>query len=130
MTLQCGNIYIYRCTWIDDPHDKIALCICDQKSWFFWFNSDARFHGQGQLHVSVNEHPKALTKNCYLDLSSVKAASPRDLKAAKDCGQITLAFRTKVLAVLANPIPLLPDVQRNLALTNLAPPAGAAASTP
>lgn len=116
--LICGHIYIYRCNWINPPHDKIALCVCDERKWFFWFNSDPRVHGEGQLQVARDCHA-AITKDCYLDLGSVKAVSEAELAAARDIGPISDALRADIEAALANPIRVLPEMHRTVARDNL-----------
>ena len=113
-----GHVYVYYCHWIKNPHDKIGLCIRSNPNWFFWFNSDAAFHGHGQVLVKNAEHP-AITKDCYLDLSGVRAASYEELKGAVDRGIIGVPLRTRILVVLQNPIEPLPDAHRNIALANL-----------
>ena len=119
MSLVCGHVYVYRCAWIKPPHDKIALCICGERNWVFWFNSDPRFHGQGQLAVGPADCPAALAKNGYLDLSSVKAVSPSEAGAALDRGPISPAFRAKIREALAQPIAPLPAAHKTLAMENL-----------
>lgn len=111
--------------WIDPPHPKIGVCICAERNWFFWFNSDARFHGHGQLAVAKSEHEEALTKDCTLNLAEVCAASPQELSTAEDKGAVPAALMAKVIATLEQPIPTLSDINRKLALKNLL-----AASTP
>jgi hypothetical protein len=119
MTIQNKHVYVYPCRWIHPPHDKIALCICDRRSFFFWFNSNAAFHGIGQMVIGATEHP-AITKACFLDLSSVKGASAPELAAAQDRGPISPALAMRILTELANPISTLPEFHRQLALQNLA----------
>jgi hypothetical protein len=118
MTLAAGNVYVYPCRWIQPPHDKIALCICGARNFFFWFNSKSAVHGQGQLRISEKEH-SAITKDCYLDLSGVKGISDVELRDIQDRGAISEALRTRILAELANPIGPLVEAHRKLALANL-----------
>lgn len=115
-----GNVYVYYCAWIKDAHDKIALCVCGANNYCFWFNTDARYHGHGQLAVAPADHPSAITHNCFLDLSQIKAMDAAEIADAhsRDRGPISEAFRAKILAALAAPIKTLPDVQRNLAIAN------------
>jgi hypothetical protein len=117
-TLLVGNVYVYFCRWINPPHDKIALCICASPPLFFWFNSKAAFHGQDQLRVAAREHA-AITRDCYLDLSGVKGISDLELRDRKDRGTISDVFRARILAALTQPIKLLPEVHRKLALASL-----------
>lgn len=119
MALINGNVCVYFCNWINPPHDKIALCICDQRSWVFWFNSHPRSHGHGQLLCDQNDHPGALTGPCTLDFSSVKAVAPSERAIVQSRGPISMAFRAKILSALANPIKTLPDAHRQLAIANL-----------
>jgi hypothetical protein len=119
LKLVCGNTYRYQCFWIDPPKPKIGLCFCPEKKWFFWFNSEPAFHGIGQLAIQQNEHPKALQKDCYLDLSSVKAASDEELKGCEDRAGMPPELAKKILAALSVDIKLLPEAQRLLAFKNL-----------
>lgn len=117
--LQNGYVYVYYCAWIKPPHPKIALCICNQLRWVFWFNSDARFHGIGQLACVQTDHPRALTKSCYLDLSGLKQMSETEVSRADDRGPLNDVLRGRVLAALAAPIKTLSDPNRQLAIQNL-----------
>jgi len=119
MAISNAGVCVYYANWITPPHDKIAICICDQRSWVFWFNSSPRQHGHGQLSCLSADHPIALHRPCILDLSSVKFISPSERAAVQDRGLISPAFRAKILAALANPIKTLPDRHRLLAIANL-----------
>lgn len=111
------NVYVYFCQWIKNPHDKIALCVCDKKVWCFWFNSEASFHGIAQLPVKVGEHT-AITKDCFLDLSEIKGLSDIELQSAKDRGPVSDALKKRIIEMLKQPIKTLPQGQRMLALKN------------
>jgi hypothetical protein len=116
-----GHVYVYYCAWIKPPHDKICLCICHTRHWVFWFNSRAAFHGIAQLPIVPADHPAAITDNCFLDLSGLKALDDREIALANAAprGQISLAFRAKLLTALANPIKTLPESQRLLAIAGI-----------
>jgi hypothetical protein len=114
-----GDILVYRCGWINPPHDKIAICIQAQPAWVFWFNTNAQFHGYGQLLCDPTDHPAALTRQCYLDLSGLKVMQPSEIAAALSRGVASPAFRAKIKAALQNPIKTLPDSDRLLVLANL-----------
>ena len=119
-SLIANNIYVYYCGWIKPPHDKIALCICDINNWAFWFNSNPAFHKDGQLSCDQSDHYRAITKQCYLDLSGLKAISSIEIRNAGHRGPISDAFRSKIVNVLTNSPPrLLSPAHRGLALTNL-----------
>ena len=117
-TLVRGNVYVYHCVWINPPHDKIAICICNVRNWFLWFNTNAAFHGLGQLAIVQADHPSAITRNCFLDLSAVKGSSPQELidAAKNDRGPISAPLKEKIRLVLQTPIPLLPDLHRSVIL--------------
>jgi hypothetical protein len=115
MNFVIGRVYIIHCTWIVPPHDKICLCVCDQRNWFFWFNSSCAFHNIGQLAVGANCHP-AIAHDCFLDLSGVKSVSPQEARTARDRGPIDAALSAQIKAVLSVPIARLPDLQRLHAL--------------
>lgn len=118
MTLVVGHIYVYPCHWIVPPHDKIGLCLCAERRWFFWFNSKPARHGQGQLAIADGEHA-AITKDCHLDLGSVLAASPEEATAAADRGVLSAGLRARIVEALSSPIKVLPEAQRAFALAAL-----------
>jgi hypothetical protein len=117
--LRNKNVFIYQCTWINPPHPKIILCICDERCWGFWFNSEARSHGIGQLPVSPEDHRAAITRDCFLDLSSVKAVRPQEVRAADDRGEISADFAAKIVEALEAGVDLLNNVHKEIALNAL-----------
>ena len=119
MSLVVGNVYVVFCHWIKPPHDKIAVCLCAQRGWFFWFNSKAAPHAVAQIAIDKGEHP-AISKDCFLDLSGVRVFSPNELRAAQDRGPLSAATRAKIAPLLLSPIKLLPDAHRTLAASALA----------
>lgn len=118
MNLAVGNVYVVYCNYIKNPHDKISLCFCAEKRFFFWFNSTPSRHGIAQLAVAANEHP-AITKDCFLDLSGIRVFQPNEISANDDRGPISTALRARIVAELSNPIKLLPEAHRLRALGNL-----------
>ena len=118
MPLTTKNVSVYFCRWIDKPHDKIALCFCDQRNFLFWFNSEAAYHGIAQMQVAAGEAP-AITKDCFLDLSGAKGISEAEIAAANHRGPISDAFAARISAILSEPVATLPESHRQLALKNL-----------
>jgi hypothetical protein len=118
MKLNCGTVYVYYCATLKNPHDKIALCISERASRFFWFNSLPNFHGIAQLPIRAGEHG-ACSKSCYLDLSTVWTVDPADLVAAKDRGPISASLCARIIPILSAKISMLSDIQREMALRNL-----------
>jgi hypothetical protein len=118
--LLVGHVYSYQCTWIEPPHRKMGVIVSERASWICWFNSDARFHGIAQMEVAEKEH-QACTRDCFLDLSQVQQVRLDEQRGAVDEGLISAALRQRILDALANPNPLLPDLQRHAILRNLAP---------
>lgn len=118
MNFQLGYVYVIFCSWINPAHDKISLCISTEHNWFFWFNSDAKHHGIGQLPAPNGCHP-AITKDCFLDLSGVKTFTPKDLATARDRGPLSNPFKVLVINTLNAGVSLLPASHRDLALTAL-----------
>lgn len=111
-------MYVIHCSWIHPPHDKISLCISSEKNWFFWFNSDKKTHGIGQVVAPDGCH-RAISKDCYLDLSGVKTFSPNDLKTAQERGALTDPFKTVVRDTLKAGVKTLPASHRDLGLAAL-----------
>jgi hypothetical protein len=130
VTLTVGHIYRYHCCFIDPPKNKIGLCVNADPVWFFWFNTNARWHGFGQLPAEAADHPAALNRECFLDLSDVKGVSNAEMQTMIDWGMISDAFRNRIIGALEQPIGRLSTRQRALALDNLTAtgaPAGPAA---
>lgn len=119
MPLTNGFIYVYYCNWIRPPHDKIALCICKDSNWVFWFNSNAKFHNIGQLPCEGADHSTALRKACFLDVSGVKEMSASEVRNCVDRGEISPAFKARILQALGQPIKTLPEPHRALAIAAL-----------
>lgn len=119
MSINVGFLHVYYCNWIKKPHDKIAICVCRQRRWVFWFNSDAKFHGVGQLPCTPADHPGCITKSCFLDLSGLKEMSEQEIAQAESRGMISDVFRARILGALGEPIRMLPQAHRELVITNL-----------
>jgi hypothetical protein len=58
-------------------------------------------------------------KDCFLDLASAKGISPPEFALIETRGAISGVLKARILAELANPIALLSDAHRKLALANL-----------
>lgn len=76
-------------------------------------------HGIGQLLIAQADCDQ-LNYDSYIDLSGLKTGSELDLNTARYGAPMSETMRASVLGALAQPIGLLPDVHRNLALANLA----------
>lgn len=118
MPLTIGNLYYIWCSFIDPPHEKISICICDERPLFFWVNSAMRHHGIAQVEIQAGE-TAGIVAPSYADLSSVKTASPNDLRMARDYGQISEQLRQRLFAALSVPIASLPEAHRLKALDAL-----------
>jgi hypothetical protein len=115
---ETGHLYWITFGFIQPPHEKISLCICSERPLFFWINSNPKPHGIGQLQVSVQLCP-ILRYDSVLDLSGAKTGAEADLNTARHAGPISGDLRALVIGELSNPIRLLPDAHRLLALGNL-----------
>jgi hypothetical protein len=114
-----GNIYIIYASWIKPrPHDKISLCVCDTREWFFWINSDAAFHSIGQVPLEACCH-RAISHESFLDLSGVKKFTPIELAGARDRGPVSAELLALIRTSLSTPISLLPETQRAYVLSAL-----------
>jgi hypothetical protein len=118
MTLRIANVYVYFCRWVREPHDKIALCFCDKRNWVFFFNSKPKFHRIAQLEMETADHPRALTKRCFLDLSEVLLMSAPEVASALEREPISDALLNRVIAALDQPIDTLTPMHQELALGN------------
>lgn len=117
--LSVSNVYVYFCRWLREPHDKIALCFCNQKNWVFFFNSNPRHHGIAQLAMRPEDHRHALRKECYLDLSQVLEMSAAEVASADDKDLVSDGLLDRIIGALEQPIDTLPAAQQELALQNL-----------
>jgi hypothetical protein len=118
VSLVTGHVYSYRCKWITPPHRKIGIVVSVKLSWILWFNSDARFHGIGQMPVARGEH-RACPKDCYLDLSAVQRIRLDEEKVAEDEGLISEALRKRLIAELKKPNRMLAPALRTTIINNL-----------
>lgn len=118
MPFEAGHIYWITFGFIQPPHEKISICICPEQPLFFWINTKPKYHGIGQLSVPAAICP-SLKYDSVLDLSGVKTGSPADLASARSDGPISADLKALLIAELSNPIRLLPDGHRLLALKNL-----------
>jgi hypothetical protein len=119
MPFQAGHIYWITFHYIQPPHEKISVCVCPDRPLFFWINTNPKPHGVGQLLVQPGDCDQ-LRHESYIDLSGLKTGSEFDLNSARYGAPLSERMRAALLSALAQPIPLLPDVHRNLALANLA----------
>jgi hypothetical protein len=115
MTLLLGNIYAYDCEALQKP--KIGLCVSAKASWLFWFNTEARQHGEGQLFVPSSENP-VFTKGGYLNLSLVVRMGFGEIASASDKGPMSASLRARFIAALREPIKPLSGLQRDTILRN------------
>lgn len=111
-----GNIYIiYTTLTKPKPKDKITLCVCATENLFFWINTGPRVHNVGQFPLMPDDHDRALTHPCYLDLSRLTTFPPRELAAARDRDTISQDLAARIVRFLTDTPPkTLPP--RHLAL--------------
>lgn len=115
MTLIVGNIYAYDCDALQKP--KIGLCVSAKASWLFWFNTEARSHGEGQLFIPKTEN-KVFIKDGYLNLALVVRMGFSEIAGANDKGSMSAALRARFITALQKPIKPLSTLQRDTILRN------------
>lgn len=125
--MDVGSAYRYLCLWVKPQHPKILLCACGDANWGFFFNSEARTHGIGQLPCTPADNPGVISKDCFLDLSGMKAMTPRDVANAAAFGAMRDEFQVRVIASLTEGNDLLSEAHRSLALSNFTKKFGKAA---
>lgn len=117
--MNVGEIYVIATNLTRPPKDKIVLCICAERNLFFWINTKAALHGQGQFALAAEDHP-ALSHPCYLDCSRVTTFSDGELAAARPRGPITAGLGEAIKAFLIETPPkTLTKVFFDLACENL-----------
>jgi hypothetical protein len=118
-SVERGHVYVVFTTLTKpEPKEKIVLCVCEVNNLFVWFNTEAQRHGCGQLKCTLGDHPAALTRDCYLDLSRVTTFRPTEIANAKPRGPISDDLKKKVCSVVEAGIPTLLPLYAKLILKN------------
>jgi hypothetical protein len=112
-------VYRYQCNWIDPPHPKIFLCVDGPKRWGFFFNSKSRRHGIGQIECQPDDCAEALSKNCCLDISGIKALSLDEEARSTEYNEISARLYDLLLIEFTNGNDLLGEAHRLVALTGI-----------
>lgn len=100
------------------PKEKIAVCISADREWFLWINTNAAFHGQGQIPLTAADHP-ALKHDCFLDASRVLSHAKSDIAHERD--EISAGLAKRIHAELsASPPAKLPRTHLQVILEALA----------
>jgi len=89
------------------------------KRWGFFFNSEPRKHGIGQLECYQQDNEEALSKTCYLDLTGIKAATLAEEARATEYDEISQRLYECLIIEFTNGNDLLSDVHRLVALNGL-----------
>lgn len=113
------RVYIYRCDWLNPPHPKIFLCADGPKGWGFFFNSEARRHGIGQIECIPADCPRALTKDCWLDVSGLKAMTLADIGRSTEFDEVDQRLFDVLIAELTKGNDMLSEAHRLIALNGL-----------
>lgn len=87
--------------------------------WGFFFNSKSRSKGIGQIKCVPDDCPKALTKDCYLDVSGLKAMKPEELARATEFDPISERLYEILIAELTSGNDMLSEAHRVVALVGL-----------
>jgi hypothetical protein len=118
-SVECGHVYVVFTTLTKPPKEKIVLCICEERNLFVWFNTELQRHGVGQLKCASGDH-RALTHDCYLDLSRVTTFSAAQIADAKPRGPISDEIKKKVCDMVEAGIPTLIPLFAKTILKNFA----------
>src|SRR5215204_6290761 len=113
-----GHVYVVRTTLTRPPKNKIVVCVSAEENLFFWFNTEARRHGIGQLLIAAHSH-RALSRDCYLDLSRVTTFLPVELQIAEDRGPISQHLAFEIISAIKARIRTLAPRHAALAINNL-----------
>lgn len=101
-----GHVYVVHTALTRPlPKDKITRCVCAADDLFFWINTAPRSHGIGQLDLSPSDHPRALTRPCFLDCSRVTTFPAHELRAAQARGAISPALAARIVRLLTDAPP-------------------------
>jgi hypothetical protein len=108
VSVEVGRVYVVFTTQTKPkPKEKIVLCICAKANLFVWFNTDAQRHGSVQLKCSTTDH-RALSHDCYLDLSRVTTFRPVELANAQPRDFISKELRKRICGVIEAGVETLP----------------------
>lgn len=101
------------CDYLPEPHDKFSICICPERNWFFWIDSEPPFGRRARevvLEVPVYWASHFLRHPSYVDTTKMRRI-PNDLALAawnetngelypRRHGRIITAFRDAILAAV------------------------------
>jgi hypothetical protein len=114
-----GHIYVIDTSLAKPQKEKITLCICAADNLFFWINTKAARHGDGQMPLGKDDH-YYLTHDCFLDCSRVTTFPPSELANAKHIGEISKEFASRIVDFLkVNPPRVLSKRYIDLAISKL-----------
>lgn len=107
-SLEVGHVYIIRTSLTKPlPKDKFTVCVSVSDGFFIWFNTKPQHHGQGQLRCDEHDH-KALTRECFLDLSRLTRFGADEIDTARHRGALSRSLCERALAMLDEGIQTLP----------------------
>jgi len=115
---ELGRVYIIRTTLTNPPKAKFAICVCAERGWFVWINSDPREHGHDQLPIEAGCH-ELVVRDSVIDLSRIVAHPSHEIEDARPFGIISPALRIKVRDFVATGCFVLPKKHALVILDNL-----------
>lgn len=119
--MRLGFVYAFDTVLKNKSEPKYGLCICEQKNYCIWINSNPSFHGIGQIPLREGDHDY-IVKDCFFDFSGVKIQSDDEIiinfKPHPRRISATLA-RSLQVSLAANPPSRLPQEHYNLILDSL-----------
>ena len=118
MTLECGRVYVIPSSVTKPPKDKICLCVCDTRAWFFFVNTKASRIAGGSVLVTALEC-SALNYDSHLDLSGVVAFQPRELAQGQARDMLADGAIRRVIAALQSGVRTLPKAHADRAIGTL-----------
>ena len=117
MPLTAGGVLLIYCTYIEPPHDKFCVCVCPDRRWFFFINSEPRKSNVGQVPVLPRDLD-CLDHESYIDTTKIVTFTTNELSRAQRKGAINPTIKLKIkMAVQAHGI--LPAKQVQVVDENL-----------
>ncbi|MBL4871887.1 MAG: hypothetical protein JKY41_00450 [Rhodobacteraceae bacterium] len=101
--MQKWDVVRIYCDDLRTPHDKYCICICPERNWFYFINSEKpEFRKSRELAVSIESYEAVfLNRTSYVDTTTIQkfhSDQLNDCKSDNDrqCGPLLPAVRARI----------------------------------
>ena len=117
-----GDVFLIYCRLINPPKDKFVVCVCPQRRWFFFINSEPWKPPETQIRLTTNDLD-FLAHESWLDTSRISCMTEVELNEAlgepgRSKGTLGESVRAKLVNAIENSM-TLPKGQIDILLANL-----------